>query len=166
MDGYNEFTPLSHYICPLTPKFLWDWAGCTVNLHGVWDLNVISKTMKDDFSGSRIAFENDIWDEFIEENEENKEVWLSCFSSASSIVETVDATQGLRDCVVAWIMDSMEIAWEFSYRNADGNEIVELDFLGEDYYLKNLPVVRKQLAKGGVRFAEVLDRLFMSSAGQ
>ena len=162
MDGYNEFLPLSRYVCPWTPKFLWGTLGCEVNLHGVWDFNIITKAMKD---GSRLAFENDIWDEFIADNEENKEVWLSCFNSTSFVVETVNATQeaGIRDCLLQWSMDSMEMAWEFAYRRVDGSEILLRDYLGEDYYLKNLPVVRKQLAKGGVRFAAVLDRLFVPS---
>ena len=57
--------------------------------------------------------------------------------------------------ILRWAMESHRLAGEFAYDlPADGK-------LGQAYYDKNWPIVDKQLLRGGMRLARVLDWLFL-----
>jgi len=133
--------------------------GCyDISLHGVWDYNIIDKTIKEDFHGNRIDFENDIWYEYIHNADPVPQIaeWLSCFGDTSAI-DTDEKL--LRKCVMEWANESLELALAFSYRDENGKAIINGTKLTEEYYDRALPVVRKQIAKGAVRLAAILDRV-------
>jgi len=157
LDYYNKESHPFPFICVILPDFLASFLGCDLNLHMVWDNSFVTKTLED-FDGSRRAFESDLWYELIEGNEEQKAEWLSCFPDD----ETVPITeQQLQQCVSAWASESLQLALEYAYPNVDGSAIVSGDYLDEDYYRKALPVLRTQLAAGGVRLAAILERVLI-----
>ena len=161
VDFLNYYNKESHpfpFICVILPDFLASFLGCDLNLHMVWDNSFVSKVLEEDFDGSRRGFEDDLWYELIEGNEEQKAEWLSCFPD--DVNEPITEQQ-LQQCVSEWASESLQLALEYAYPNVDGSAIVSGDYLDEDYYRKALPVLRTQLAAGGVRLAAILERVIV-----
>ena len=158
MDSYNPFNSFPA-VC-LLPQFLWPLVGCDAKLHIVWDWSILAKTMQDDFGGSRSVLEQDIWKEYIQDNDTNRNAWLSCFANASGVR---DEQVRVEACVLEWANESYELAEEYAYQHVDGTDIVEGDYLGEDYYGRSLPIIRRALAAGAVRLAHLLDILLLPS---
>jgi S1/P1 Nuclease len=156
------FNPESHpfpFICYIVPSFLQSILFCDLKLHNVWDDRIISKTLNDDFSGSRKDLENDIWYSYIEDNEDQRTEWLSCFPNTGPNTSVHLSRQHIEDCVLEWANESLQLALEYSYHDADGSVVVTGSHLIQAYYERSLPVVRMQLAAGAVRFAALLEHV-------
>ena len=163
--GVNFFNYLnleSHpfpLICMILPAFLRSIIFCDLNLHLVWDNSIITRTLNNDFSGSRKDLEDDIWNEYIEGNEAQMEEWISCFPDAGSNTTDRLDRQQITDCVLEWANESLQLALEYSYHDADGRVVVTGSHLEQEYYERALHVVRRQLAAGAVRFATLLKHV-------
>ena len=162
VEFFNYFNLESHpfpFICVILPSFLWPIFGCDLNLHLVWDNSIISRTLNDDFSGSRKDLEDDIWYKYVEGNTAQKEEWVSCFPDAGTNTTIRLERHHIEDCVLAWANESHQLALEYTYHGADGVVVVSGSHLEQEYYDRALPVVRKQLAAGAVRFAALLEHV-------
>ncbi|KAF4689562.1 hypothetical protein FOZ60_001541 [Perkinsus olseni] len=69
-------------------------------------------------------------------------------------------TNGLDECVNTMAEESALIACGDSYRHVNGDEIESGDVLPMEYYDDRIQVVEEQLAKGGVRFAWIMNHVF------
>jgi len=65
----------------------------------------------------------------------------------------------LRECVLAWANESLELAWHYAYQHPDGREVAFRDEIGDGYYQAALAVVREQLVKAAVRLAFILNNV-------
>jgi len=75
-------------------------------------------------------------------------IWQSC--SGGAIACPDDYADG-----------SVQMACNYAYVEADGSTHVPNNFaLGDPYYNRNIPIVYEQLAKGGVRLAAILNRIW------
>lgn len=61
--------------------------------------------------------------------------------------------------ILRWALEAHRLAGEFAYDLPDNKK------LGEDYYQTNRPIVNRQLLRGGMRLARVLDWLFAPHTG-
>ena len=117
------------------------------NLHSVWDDGIIEKCLEDDFEGSRVALEDELWlwMNNQEKSGEYRKKWLACPYGA------------IPNCANGWGQESFALALAFAYRNVDGTEILSGTNLTNSYYDTRLPVVKRQLAAGGIRLAVTLE---------
>jgi nuclease S1 len=108
------------------------------NLHAAWDGGFIAITMaREGWDWQRYAVELD-----------------------ARVSDDMIARWG-RGSVYDWIEESRLFAAANGYLRADGMTAVRSgDQLGEDWYLRNLPVAEQRLQQGGVRLALVLEELF------
>jgi hypothetical protein len=116
------------------------------NLHSVWDSSIIEKSMRDDYTGSREAMEEDIL-HFIRKTQDSDEwkTWMACPDGGS------------RACTSQWGEESLNYALTWAYSNVDGTEVQEGDELSTGYYETRLPIVKERLAAAGVRLAVTLE---------
>jgi hypothetical protein len=118
------------------------------NLHSVWDSSIIEKAMRDDYSGSREAMEEDIL-HFIrktqDSNSDEWNTWMACPDGGS------------RECTSQWGEESLNYALTWAYSNVDGTEVQEGDELSTGYYETRLSIVKERLAAAGVRLAQTLE---------
>jgi hypothetical protein len=116
------------------------------NLHSVWDSSIIEKAMRDDYSESREAMEEDIL-HCIREKKDSDEwnTWMACPDGGS------------RACTSQWGEESLNYALTWAYSNVDGKEVQEGDELSTGYYDTRLPIVKERLAAAGVRLAVTLE---------
>jgi hypothetical protein len=123
------------------------------NLHSVWDGSIIEKAMRDDYSGSREAMEEDLL-HLIRKAQDSDEwnEWTACPDGGS------------RACTSQWGEESLNYALTWAYSNVDGTEVQEGDELSTGYYETRLPIVMKRLAAAGVRLAVTLEIQLSGSA--
>lgn len=114
------------------------------NLHSVWDDDIIEKALDDDFSGSRVLFE-EFLQAWMKTNSDYVHQWLACPIGLS------------QKCTALWGQESFHYAIEWAYRNVDGSAIVDGDSLSEKYHETRLPIVEQRLAAGGLRLAVTLE---------
>lgn len=120
------------------------WYGRKSNLHHIWDSLIIETAMKD-------FYDNDL-EVMIQEVQRN------ITDSWSGEVPTWEKCNG-HDlaCPKLYADESVILACKWAYKDAEENTVLE-----DDYFLSRLPIVEKQLAKGGVRLAATLNRIFNS----
>lgn len=106
------------------------WFGSRSNLHSTWDGGIPRKA--------------GLWNRTLGQQ------------LAAGIVET--EAQSWEDFNVgSWSSDAYLLAYEFAYRYADGSRVKEGDSLGQTYFDRAAPIVRKQLLKAGVRLAHLIN---------
>lgn len=156
MGEHNEAYQINRALCDYAPGFVFNLLVCRMNLHLVWDHGIISKTISEDFNGKWRDLEDDIYNEYIEGNDEEMASWLSCLTNATE--NGLFERTKLQDCALLWANESVELALDYAYRNAVGVEIVDGTDLDEAYHERVLPVVRKRHAVSAVRLAGILER--------
>lgn len=148
---------LSHFMGdihePLHVGFTSDEGGNTIqlhwykrksNLHHVWDSYIIEKAMKE-------FYDNDL-EVMIEAIQKN------ISGSWSDEVLTWEKCKGHEVvCPGEYADESIVIACKWAYKDAEEDSVLE-----DDYFLSRLPILERQLAKGGVRLAATLNRIFSS----
>lgn len=151
---------LSHFMGdvhePLHVGFTSDEGGNTINLHWyrrkcnlhhVWDSFIIEKAMKE-------YYDNDLEVMIEAVQKKNSDSW-------SDEVPTWEKCNGHEvACPGSYADESIIIACKWAYKDAKENSVLE-----DDYFLSRLPILEKQLAKGGVRLAATLNRIFSSKEG-
>lgn len=120
-----------------------------MNLHKIWDAELVSKAMEENFDGSRLALEQNLLQYIENAPAEAKDSWLAC----------ADGTQ--LNCTMGWANEELEIALRYAYVNDEnGIEIVDGDDLMEAYYERAWPVLKEQMAKAAVRMAYTFNKVF------
>lgn len=124
--------------------------GRKVNLHEVWDSSILYERMDNDFQGNQSAYLNYFVDMINGAWNMEAAGWMTCNSPTPSL-----------DCSTQWADESILAACEYSYVEADGKTHIQTGFdLGNDYYVRNMPIIEYQVAKAGVRLANVLNAIF------
>jgi len=136
--------------------------GQSANLHKVWDTLIISGRIQYSFGGSQSAYVNYIVSQIMGPWQEEAKQWAACPSSNFDN-STVEETQPL-DCPNEWANDSAALACQYAYKDQSGNKILNGFDLADPYYQYVKDIVDKQLAKGGIRLATTLNKIWPTSS--
>lgn len=152
---------LSHFIGdihqPLHVGFTGDEGGNTItvhwyrrkaNLHHVWDNMIIETAVRDFYNSDLTLMINAIWRNITDSWSDDVYPWRRCNTDELA-------------CPNPYAVESIGLACKWAYRNATPGTI-----LSDDYFLSRLPIVEKQLGKGGIRLAATLNRIFDSISVQ
>jgi len=164
-DQQNEALKfLTHFVGdihqPLHVGFLGDEGGNLLNgeflsesttLHDIWDTHIIDELISENFNGNETALPAYLLQEILSGSYAGQAPqWRTCSDSTAD-----DA------CSPQWAGESVVLACNYSYVEADGKTHIENNFdLEMDYYTRNVPIVELQLARGGVRLANVLNEIW------
>ncbi|POO03671.1 S1/P1 nuclease [Trema orientale] len=122
------------------------WYDKNTNLHRVWDDMIIDSALKSFYDSDLRKMIQDIQRKIENGWSSDASTWTICENNR--IV-----------CPDLYASESIISACKFAYTNATSGST-----LGDEYFLSRLPVVEKKLAKGGVRLAATLNRIFSYKA--
>jgi len=123
--------------------------GQSTNLHAVWDSGIITRRLNISFAGSP-----DKWQSYL--LTQLKGVWSSKIAGWQQCQTPAPASA----CATDWAPESVQLACKYSYVESDGKRHVPQNFrLADPYYNRNFPVIEEQVAKAGVRLANVLNHV-------
>ncbi|KAG8887297.1 hypothetical protein FRB99_004290, partial [Tulasnella sp. 403] len=127
------------------------WNGATNNLHHIWDTEMITKLAGSDTDANLSAWTNTIVTQ-INSGSYTSSVpsWLSCSDITTA-----------QTCATAWAADgnSFDCSYVLNPIPASGAE------LSGAYYTGAAPIIQQQIAKGGVRLAAWLNKIYTGSTG-
>jgi len=126
-----------------------------MNLHHVWDTGIIQGRIAHSFGGSLDNYVNYILDQIDGPWLKMSQEWALCNSTS----DNVDQTQPLT-CPNEWANESAYLACKYAYTDQDGAKIKDGFDLGDDYYQFVKDIVDQQLAKGGIRLASTLNKIW------
>jgi hypothetical protein len=129
--------------------------GASSNLHEVWDTGIISGRIQYSFGGSLSSYVSYIISQINGPWAQMAAEWRTCNSTDS---EDTPLT-----CPNGWANESADLACEYAYTDQNGNHIENNFDLGNAYYEFVKNIVDQQLAKGGVRLASTLNKIWPSS---
>jgi hypothetical protein len=113
-------------------------------LHAVWDSGMIEQRVNTDFNDDYTAWNNYLINTYV-----------------SPFNETCVESDGM--CSEIWGNESTDFACRFSYVKEDGiTKIQSGDSLDVGYYNKNIKIIEIQLAKAGIRLANLLNAIFQA----
>lgn len=117
-------------------------------LHAVWDGDMITKRLKEDFKGSFNKYLDYLYTRSAQLNDPN----------LSACLDNVDYTnaEAMKDCVMSWSADSNAINCKAVWPAFDRDS--SQDFSG-DYYRDAIPIVENQIIKSGLRIAKFFNNL-------
>jgi len=115
--------------------------GERMDMHRVWDREIVQKAIDEQYGGSRNTMEQDLLKYIEDTPAELKESWLAC----------PDGTR--QECVMEWANESLEAALRYSYVNIDGSEVINGTILTEPYYEKSWTITKEFMAKAVLRMA-------------
>ncbi|RKP09437.1 S1/P1 nuclease [Thamnocephalis sphaerospora] len=124
------------------------WEGEETNLHYVWDISIIDKTINGDFDGYVNQLEYDI---VKGKYASSTASWVSCFGKENA---------SLASCVVEWINEANQFDCNYifpTYYAAEKRDDLELS---SKYYADNAENVNRFVARAGVRTAHYFNVLF------
>jgi len=131
--------------------------GSSTNLHSVWDSGLINVLLSERFGGDQNQFADYLWSRINGDWGWQVPAWRRCSDGA--------AFASFASCPDEWADESAHLACDYAYVEADGKTPISNNFdLGRDYYDRNIEVVQIQLAKAGVRMANVLNNLYNRAA--
>jgi len=132
-----------------------NYDGSSTNLHSVWDTSLISTRVTSDFGGDAAKYVNYLVDKIRTDWKSLAAVWESCnATTADSIIYS---------CPNEWAQESAKLACEYSYTDQNGNVIPNGFNLQTPYFDFVKDIVDMQLAKGGVRLAATLNKIWAKS---
>jgi len=121
-----------------------------VNLHEIWDTSIVAERIANDFGGNQSSYLVYLVNQIQGAWSNDAFEWSTCSSPTR-----------YSDCSADWAAESITAACDYSYVEADGTTHIKTGFsLGDPYYERNMPIVETQIAKAGVRLANVLNALF------
>jgi len=123
----------------------------STSLHDVWDTHIIDELITKNFNGNSTALPDYLLQQVQSGTYKNDvTAWQQCSDSTPD-----------NACSPEWANESVGLACNYSYVEADGKTHIENNFdLEMDYYDRNYPIVELQLAKGGVRLANILNLIW------
>jgi len=126
-----------------------------MNLHQVWDYGIIQGRIQYDFGGSLTSYVSYIMSQLTGPWSEMAKEWAICNSTLT------DGSQPLT-CPNEWANESAYLACKYAYTDQTGAKIQNNFNLGNDYYEFVKDIVDQQLAKGGIRLASTLNKMWPS----
>jgi hypothetical protein len=121
-------------------------------LHQVWDEDMLEKRLGD-YNGNNATYLKYFMDRMQHGD------WASQVASWRTCPTGTDPT-GTHACSDAWAAQSAVYACTTAYVDSTGAKIRSGFNLGNPYYAFALPVAEVQLARGGVRLANVINAIF------
>jgi len=110
-----------------------------VNLHSLWDSQLIEKRINDDFNN-----DYNLWIKYLQQNTYHYNLTDDCIG-----------------CSQLWGNISANLACSNAYVLSDGiTKIKNGDYLDDDYYKINIDVIERQIIYGGYRLADLLNYLY------
>lgn len=140
---------------PLHVAFTGDAGGNTIilhwytrkyNLHHIWDSEFINRARDYLYGANLSALTSSLYRNITT-------TWLA------DSAEWAKCPDGALVCPDVIASESIKLACQWAYRNATPGTTLE-----DEYFLSRLPIVNLQLAKGGVRLAAVLNRIFSNGS--
>jgi len=118
-----------------------------ISIHAVWDYGILGHYFHHDFHSDFYKLMSHITGEIQTGRwKEKAKDWSNC----ASLV-----------CPQEWGVETLHVNCRYGSVHADGHTRIEDKFfLGDIYYGRNLPVCLEQIAKGAVRLAATLERIF------
>jgi hypothetical protein len=130
--------------------------GQSTNLHVVWDTHMIVKRITDDYRGSQDSYVNWFIKQINGPWKNDAATWRQCPNPAPD-----------NACSSDWASESIGLACTNAYVESDGKRHVPDGFrLADPYYNRNIPVIEEQLARAGVRLANVLNLIAPTALAQ
>jgi len=124
--------------------------GSKTNLHSLWDSGMMNVLLKEQFQNDQNLLAEYLVDKINNEWKKDAADWKTCLLN-----------DPFASCPTEWAEDTAKLACEYAYVEADGKTPIKNNFvLDRDYYERNIDVVLVQLAKSGVRMANVLNNLY------
>jgi len=120
-----------------------DYIGKSVNLHQVWDDEIIYTRMDNDFNKDAAKFADHI---------------LQSAKAAGSIYNF-----NLKDIstqAAEWANESAGLACTYAYSQPDGSHVQTGGVLKLDYYTRGMPKMEEQLVKASLRLTSTLESLY------
>lgn len=117
------------------------------NLHAIWDTDILTKRIHDDFGGSHDSYEAFLLHQIRGEWAADAQAWVAC-------------TDANKICSADWGSESVALACSVAYNDVDGTRLSTGFQIRDPYYHRAAPVVDTQIAKAGVRMAHVLNTVF------
>jgi len=121
--------------------------GSSTNLHSLWDDGLIKTRLAEDFDGSQTKYVDYLVSQIKGPWKNDASEWISC--PDDEIV-----------CPSVWADESAQLACQYGYTDENGNHIKDGFNLADPYYQFVKDVVDRQLAKGGLRLANTLNRVW------
>jgi len=127
-----------------------------LKLHQVWDTGIIQTRISNDFGGSLPSYVSYIVSQIQGPWAQMAEDWATCNST------NADGSQPLT-CPNEWANESAYLSCKYAYTDQNGDKIQNNFVLGNGYYQYTKDIVDQQLAKGGVRLASTLNKIWPTS---
>jgi len=124
-----------------------------LNLHAIWDTNILEKRLKNNFGGSYNRYLNYMLSQAYGKYRKQWKKWNACLNNDD---EGDDATL---ECAKSWAADSDALDCEVVWGDFDADRTQDL---GKAYYQKVWPVAEQQLIKAGVRMAAWFNKYLKS----
>jgi len=150
---------------PLHVGFTSDEGGNTIKgtfegtygrkLHQVWDEDMIEKRINDDYQG-----DNSTYLQYFMDRMQSGD-WASQVSGWQACPE--DDPSDIHACSQSWASQSVTYACSTAYVDQTGAKIEDDFDLENPYYEFAYPVAELQIARGGVRLANVVNAIFAKS---
>lgn len=119
------------------------WYTRKQNLHHVWDSNIIETAEERYYSSDTDGLVDAIQQNITNDWAEEVKGWETCSSTKPP-------------CPDIYASESIAAACQWAYKGVSEGSVLE-----DPYFLSRLPTVNLRLAKGGVRLAATLNRIFM-----
>lgn len=128
------------------------FGNISTNLHAVWDFDMIRRNMALNFGGDRDVYADHISGLLNGTWAADAAAWAACDPARNATCITAYANEGARLTCTHGEVSA-----------AGGHHIRDHFALAEPYYARNIPVVTRRLAQGGVRLARLLNSLFATA---
>jgi len=125
-----------------------------LNLHAVWDTNILEKRLKTNFGGSFNRYLKYMLSQASGKYRKQWNKWNSCLNNNNT--GSPDTTL---ECAKSWAADSDALNCEVVWGDFDADRTQDL---GKAYYQKVWPIAEQQLIKAGVRMAAWLNKYVKS----
>jgi len=141
------------------------WSRYPTNLHSVWDGKIIVQDIYDIEDGIKLRADKKPyvvhyhkWELLAHSLEERLDgEWVANKSMWQATVSHCRDESSLRAGLSTVAQETATRGCKYAYNYADGSAVKPGDVLDREYYLRAQPIVEEQLAKGGVRLAQLLE---------
>jgi len=119
------------------------------NLHSIWDTALLVKHTQDQYS-TQANYTSWLVKQLKGPWQPQVNGWMSCRVPGSYSA-----------CSPEWASESIKLACSHSYVDVDGKTHLKTGFdLGGPYLARVWPVIEQQIAKAGIRMANVINHIF------
>ncbi|XP_021726620.1 endonuclease 4-like [Chenopodium quinoa] len=116
------------------------WYNQSTNLHHVWDTAIIDSGLEKFYDSNLTIMIGALLSNITDDWSNEIKIWEKCNHTV---------------CPIPYASESISLACKYAYKNATPGS-----HLDDEYFLSRLPIVEKRLAKGGIRLAATLNRIF------